>query len=226
MTTPSPLPQSVPGLDLAAGCHRLGGKQALYRKLLSRFPAQYGETLQTIRATLETGDRTAAAKQAHALAGVAENLSVVDLAKSLRQLQQALQTDSNHVISLLTQAESALNEVLDSIHKLGLDAQPTTAQPSSISTESDPVGNAAWLADMEEIKALLTAHDLKARRRFAEVITHISEPTLKHRLREIGQQIEGLHFAAALSELSQVLDSWGATPIDEDIWGRERQKGA
>ncbi len=188
----------MPGLDLATGSRRLGGKEALYCKLLSRFPAQYGETLQTIRSMLKNGDLAGATKQAHALAGVAENLSVVDLAKTLRQLQQALHTDSNHVTSLLTQAESALNEVLDSIHKLGLDAQPTTAQFSSMNTESDPVENTVWLAEMEEIKALLTAHDLKAKRRFAEIITHISEPTLKRRLQAVGQQIEGLYFAAAL----------------------------
>ncbi len=207
----------MPGLDLAAGSRRLGGKETLYRKLLDRFPSQYDKTLQTIRATLETGDRIAAAKQAHALAGVAENLSVVDLAKILRQLQQVLQTDSGHVTELLTQAENALDEVLASIHKLGLGAKPTVEQPSPMITKSDPVRNASWLAEMEAIKALLTAHDLKARRRFAEVMTHISEPTLRQRLQTVGQQIEGLHFAAALSELSRVLDSWETTPTDENI---------
>ena len=220
------LPQHMPGLDLTAGCHRLGGKEALYCKLLDRFSTQHGDTLKSIRSMLESGNHTVAAKQAHALAGVAENLSMVDLAKVLRQLQRALHTDSGDVTALLMRAERALCEVLDSIRKLGRGNKPVAQQSSPVDTargtkrvvaKSEPLKYAPWIADMEEIKALLNAHDLRARRRFAEVIAHISEPVAKQRLQVIGQQIEGLHFAAALRGLSQVLDSWGVSATDEDI---------
>jgi len=117
----STLPATLPGLDLSAGSQRLGGNIALYCRLLGRFPAQYRSTLPSIRSTLAQGDYTTAAQQAHALAGVADNLSAVALARALRELQQTLLSEGAEVTAMLEQAEHAYDQVIQSIGQLGLD---------------------------------------------------------------------------------------------------------
>jgi len=58
-----PLPESLPGFDLAAGLKRLQGNKRLYKKLLLDFGVKYAQVASKIRETLDAKDL----KQAHSL---------------------------------------------------------------------------------------------------------------------------------------------------------------
>jgi CheY-like chemotaxis protein len=72
-------PATLDGFELAAGLRRLGGNQALYRKLLANFAAGYGARAQEIRRALDAGDYDTARSLAHDVKGLAGNLAATRL---------------------------------------------------------------------------------------------------------------------------------------------------
>ena len=64
----------IPGVDWESGVKRLMGNEQLYRKLLAKFAASYGDTAGRIRDALNAGDRQTAHNELHTLKGVTANL--------------------------------------------------------------------------------------------------------------------------------------------------------
>ncbi|HMR03089.1 MAG TPA: response regulator, partial [Candidatus Competibacter phosphatis] len=204
----SSLPAAMPGLDLAANRRRFGGNEALYRRLLARFPDHYGNMLAEIRVALDTGDWKQAMHRAHALAGVAANLSAVSLEQAMRSLERALNDGTDDVPRCLTQAEVALREVLTSIQELALNP---TADPAILprSATEPPVDCQQWANMLNDLAKLLAARDLRARKLFGEVATQAVDLATRHQLHEVGQQIERLNFTEALRVLTCRANSLG-----------------
>ncbi|MFQ9866441.1 MAG: Hpt domain-containing protein [Bilophila wadsworthia] len=65
----------IPGVDWESGVKRLMGNEQLYRKLLAKFAASYGDAAGRIRDALSAGDRQTAHNELHTLKGVTANLS-------------------------------------------------------------------------------------------------------------------------------------------------------
>ncbi|MGB5062235.1 MAG: ATP-binding protein [Candidatus Competibacter sp.] len=204
----SSLPDAMPGLDLVVSRRRLGGNDALYQWLLTRFPDHYSNVLTEIRAALNTGDQERAIHRAHALVGVAANLSAVSLEQAMRSLERALNDRADDVPQRLTQAEAALREVLTSIQELALNP---TANPAMLprSAIEPPRDRQQWAGLLNDLAKLLAARDLRARKLFAEVTTQAVDLATRHQLHEVGQQIERLNFTEALRVLTRVADSLG-----------------
>ena len=70
----------IPGVDWESGVKRLMGNEQLYRKLLAKFAASYGDAAGRIRDALSAGDRQTAHNELHTLKGVTANLSLAPLA--------------------------------------------------------------------------------------------------------------------------------------------------
>ncbi len=81
---------TIDGLDAQRGLARVGGNEALYRRLLLRFGELHHDDVERIRAALGSGDRQAAAGVAHQLCGVAATLALVEIETLARELQHRL----------------------------------------------------------------------------------------------------------------------------------------
>jgi HPt (histidine-containing phosphotransfer) domain-containing protein len=82
--------QAVPGLDAARGLAALGGRSALYRRLLGVFVDQHaGDGRQLVRLLGQRRDAEAAAL-VHHLRGAAATLGLVDVEAAARRLEDAL----------------------------------------------------------------------------------------------------------------------------------------
>jgi len=217
--TAPPLPEAAPGLDVAAGLQRLGGNEALYRKLLARFPGQYRLALAEIQAALDAGEREQAAQRAHAVAGVAGNLAAKPLEQALRRLEQTIASSSADTLpQLLSDAEAKLCEALASIAQLDLDheaANETEAPNDAQTCQQQPLPDQqSWTEQAAALAELLAARDLKAKNQFAELMQRIADPQARQQLHPVGQQIERLHFADALRILNKAIASFGGAAAE------------
>ncbi len=116
---PTALPTALPGLDLAAGLDRLAGDAGLLRSILLDLRAGYAGKAQAVRQALDQGDPAQARFLAHALAGVAGNVSALRLAAAAMAVEQSLeaqamgdQAPGQVLLAQLAELETALDEVL------------------------------------------------------------------------------------------------------------------
>jgi CheY-like chemotaxis protein/anti-sigma regulatory factor (Ser/Thr protein kinase) len=79
------------GVNVFAGLGRIGGNRGVYESILKKFPED--KSFETISAAMLSQDFTAAAKAAHALKGIAVNLSMEPFAQTVSQLEQALKRE-------------------------------------------------------------------------------------------------------------------------------------
>jgi hypothetical protein len=103
------LPPELPGLDLADGLVRLGGKAALYRRVLAAFARNFAGHAKVVRAALEAGDRKAAREQAHLLAGAAGNVSARELRRLCLALEEGLEEASEDTAGADMDQETVLS---------------------------------------------------------------------------------------------------------------------
>ena len=113
------LPESLPGLDVAAGVKRVSGASDLYRSMLRTFLETKSSDAEAIRQAVADGDLTGARGIAHAIKGVAGNLSATTLHRAATTLDAVLRNeDHRHIPAALEAFEKALREVLTSIREL------------------------------------------------------------------------------------------------------------
>ncbi len=107
------LPQRLPGVNLESGLLRLGGDAGLYRRLLQSFSGQYRDQAANIGDNLER-DPEQARRLAHALKGVAGNLSIDGVAAAAGEVETALR-EGRPANDALQALEQALAEVLQGL---------------------------------------------------------------------------------------------------------------
>ncbi|MDR0321564.1 MAG: response regulator [Treponema sp.] len=82
-----PQPLTIPGIDVKRGITLTGGKEEMYRKLLSLFCADAKKRILTFRDSAE--DITEITHQAHAVKGVTANLGMTEFSAEAAQLETA-----------------------------------------------------------------------------------------------------------------------------------------
>ncbi|MCC7483566.1 MAG: response regulator [Burkholderiales bacterium] len=83
-------PPAIPGIDTAAGLHRVAGNVALYRNLLARFADGQAGTPDAVRDALAAGDGAGAERLAHTLKGVAGNIGAREVQEAAAQVERAV----------------------------------------------------------------------------------------------------------------------------------------
>ncbi|NES67716.1 MAG: response regulator, partial [Okeania sp. SIO2D1] len=84
----------LPGFDVQAGVHRMGGNLKTYRNLLRMFREQNQNTLAQIQVAIATAEYTTAQKQIHTIKGTAGNIGAQDLFATADALEKSLQNNS------------------------------------------------------------------------------------------------------------------------------------
>lgn len=108
------LPDSLPGLDMAAFRVMVRGNEDMLRKLLEKFFDGYGDKAARIAADVAAGDVAGAISAAHTLKGVSGNMRATQVFETAKALEAALKTapDGPDVARLLNDLAVALDEVM------------------------------------------------------------------------------------------------------------------
>ncbi len=165
----------LPGVDLAAGLARAGGKSALYLRLLRDFRHDHADSLQRIRGELLAGRQEAAARLVHNLKGTAGNLGARALERRLVGLERAL-ADNGEVEEGLGEAAAELAQLVGAIDGLsdGETAPVEAGQPDAV-----------LCAELfEELRAALRGGSFQA--------VHLLEPLAQALAGQCGERFEVL----------------------------------
>ena len=96
----------IPGVDWESGVKRLMGNEQLYRKLLAKFAASYGDAAGRIRDALSAGDRQT-------------NLSLAPLVDLVLAAEQAVKhDDTEHENECIDAMSRELDAVIKALSKL------------------------------------------------------------------------------------------------------------
>ncbi len=134
--------QATLPLDLAAmrdftaaeGLARVGGNEALYRRLLHQFSEKQAAVADAIRVALDAGDGATAQRLAHTVRGVAANLGATPVATAAEAVEQHLKHHGSDALEpLLAHLESCVQGAVAAISGIGsMETRKTqAAQPAA-----------------------------------------------------------------------------------------------
>jgi PAS domain S-box-containing protein len=133
----SPLPETLPGFDLADGLRRLSGKEEFYWKLLVEFSVDNAQASSDIRRAMEARDFAAAIDLVHGIKGIAGNLGALLLQAAAAEFEELLkhadpQDASPEILTRKFEVfSSALDQALASARSLTTPADmPSDAAPA------------------------------------------------------------------------------------------------
>ena len=186
----------IAGVDMVAGIDRLGGNTALYAQLLQKLCVNYADTSDTVKKLIESGEMEEARHIAHAVKGVASNLSATAMAESAARLEQVLlenQADSSEELQNFC-------EMLDVLTKAIFLSLGTTscdvAEPAPVIREE---GSAEALEELlDELKReLQQLRPRPSKELLARIKTFHWQPSQKEQLAAISRHVETYRFEAA-----------------------------
>ena len=145
---------SIPGVDVALGLRRVLGKMPLYFKVLDKFVHGQRDAAGSLRAALESGDRSGAERIAHTLKAVCGNIGATSVQEMAGDLEQGIHAGKDVSMSLQP-FETALARLLEEVEKVLPAPDPVPpALPASSLAEGSTV--------LARLHALLSNDDSEA----------------------------------------------------------------
>ncbi len=215
---PAPLPEGkpaapaedgldgIPGIDLASALERLRGNRELLAKLLRDMARDHSEDADRIAEALASGRTNEARAMAHALKGVAGNLSIVPLQETAAKMESAIvdssgtaPTDAEELREPLDRLRATLRATIEAIPAQVTEKPkrsepvPGKPAPSTLSAEGlRALREAAEIGDVTAIGDALRAipEGGAARDRFAEMLDSFDFEGLARAVRELEQGAE------------------------------------
>jgi HPt (histidine-containing phosphotransfer) domain-containing protein len=190
------LPESLPGIDLAAGLATSMGKVELYLRLLRKFRSSQGDFRADFLVARADSDASAAARLAHSLRGSAGNIGARSLAQAATALELACKEGATEAVlePLVSEVERQLQPLLTGLAGLVEVQQGAAAVPAL------PLG-AELQAQLDKLRRLLADSDTAAQDALYELQGQALDPLLAERLRQVAQQVECFDFDRALELL-------------------------
>ena len=196
------------GVDLPTATERLGGKLAVYRRMLARFVSELADGPAQMQADVQRGDATAAARHLHTLKGVAATLGADVLAAAAGQAERVLSAGPSGASSAadtrqaLVEIDGAISAAVPGLRALLRALQLHAEAPAAASAEaSDPV---ALRAGLITLAALLRNSDMAA----LDALSGLQRQhphALGGRLGQLDELVAGLEFGPALSCCDELL---------------------
>ena len=150
--TEETLPDTLPGVDLAAGLGRVAGNPKLYLALLRSFAEKHRDEATAVGAALAAGRRDEARQIAHTVKGVAANLGAAELSEAAARLERQLTpgaeippAEDEGLSGALSRFGNRLEQLID-----GLDTLPTEA-PAAAAPALDTDRVQPLLAELERL---------------------------------------------------------------------------
>ena len=197
----------LPGLDVAEGVRRVGGRRDRYFAILQKFCRNQENFPSEFRRLVQNGKYEAAGGKAHALKGAAGNLSAVDLMEAARVLEQAgSHDDRSQLFKSLTAVEQTLRPIIAAVEKID---QTTTA--SDQETSSNDQDEHTVISDLLSRlhQSLGKLDPAKSESCLAELRSNINTVEYKSEIEKLEAQILAYDFEGAqkaLKPLTEKLD--------------------
>jgi two-component system sensor histidine kinase/response regulator len=194
---------AVDGLDAVGGLRRVRGKKDFYANLLRRFAAEQGGTAQALRASLDSGQREQAQRQAHTFKSLAASIGMDELAQSAAQLEAGIKTgmDASALRPGLEALEARLQRFVQELQSK-LPAATAEASPQA-GQDAQQVGGIC-----RKLARLLADDDLEAVEWLAENDALLSR-ALGESYLPIAEAVRRFDCALALSRLRIAAQSTG-----------------
>ncbi|MBY0432244.1 MAG: response regulator, partial [Rhodospirillales bacterium] len=185
---PPPVP-NLPGLDTGTAIERLGGKLAIYTRLLDGFAKEWSEASRQFSELLAKDDWDGLGRAAHTLKGVAGNLGAMAVAAAAASVDDAARRkDQPACRQALDSLEEAMPQALASMAAL---PRESTA-PAMTVTDA-----AGARASIERLAALLDDNDLGAGDEVQALARTLDFHTFGDNIADIRQKIESLAVGTA-----------------------------
>jgi PAS domain S-box-containing protein len=153
----------LPGIDVASALDRLAGDEKILHELLTDFGRDFRDTPDAILAALQRRDYDTARRLAHAIKGVAGNLSALDVFETAAELEQAIRDAQDEQIpGLLERFRSALSVVVRTVDCLQEEPLAQDSDCASMLEAASCPDAATVRAIVEKLALLLREHDIEA----------------------------------------------------------------
>ena len=196
------------GVKLEAALLRMGGKQAVYQRLLQNFIGELDALPAQLSASIAAGDAAAAARQMHTLKGLAATLGADALAAAAAQAERQLADAQQSPAAVLSAAGEAIARASKSLAALARAMAPPAAAHAS-----PGVASASSAGDLERglqaLAALLRSADMSATDAIENLQQRHAGPHAA-RLAALGDAIATLDFEHALQLCDQHLEACSA----------------
>ncbi len=206
-----PLPQELPGIDMAAGLGRVGGNRKLYIKLLVDFANKYGSVAEEIAGLIKSGDLRTAERIAHTIKGTAGNLSATGIQAVAQELESVIAGkitgDYDVCLSRLARELQPIVDALKTIVQAGKEP------PSSHDRCIDPAHVGPLLI---ELSRLLAENNADADKCFETIRENIDSSLFYKEMEELDAHIANFDFTNALNSLRRIAEAMNIT-----LWGKE-----
>jgi PAS domain S-box-containing protein len=196
------------GVDVDTAVARLGGKAAVYRRMLARFVTDLASWPAQLQTDMAQGGELAAARQLHTLKGVAATLGAAALASLAGQAERHLSAGASAAESRLAMAGvvDAINAAAPGLRALlralqAHDDQPTAAADADVAAVADPV---ALRDGLQTLAGLLRNSDMAALETLAGLQRQHPQ-ALGGRLVQLDEFVAGLDFVPALACCDELL---------------------
>ncbi|MBK8793767.1 MAG: response regulator [Holophaga sp.] len=195
ITLETPLPKSMPGIDIDAALQRLGGKKNLLRQLLSMFNKEFGASVSTMKQAMTEEDWSTVERIIHTLKGALGNLSAttayhaaIELEKGIRSRE--LEAIGNHMATF----ESLLKVVLETGHTLDAPEIAPSQPKVSVSAEE-------FLSLLNELIVQLQIGSPDAELPLNKLRVGLTEGKIREGLERIAKCVDNFDFQTALKEV-------------------------
>ncbi|MBL8481922.1 MAG: Hpt domain-containing protein, partial [Rhodocyclaceae bacterium] len=186
-----------------AGLAQVGGKMALYRKLLEKFRTSHcAEFEPKMRAALASSDWPAAVRLAHSLKGVARTLGAFalgDLALAVEQAARASDAEA------MAPALAALNVHLNNLRQALADLKPHTAAAPAAD------GTTHWRVLLERLQELLAQFDSEAGDVVRELAGMSTDTMTRVRVTRLTEAVDAYRYEEAAKLAAALLASLATT---------------
>ncbi|MCE5182624.1 MAG: PAS domain S-box protein [Betaproteobacteria bacterium] len=210
MVVDESLPDQLPGFDLVAALNLLGGKRALFKKLLGQFVERFAGAADELDKFILAGEMDEAVALAHTIKGAAGNLGMVELHACAEALEQELKSGS-----LQTGREcfaAALARVAEAAAQLAVPVQDRDEAPLAEECEKCDWEHAIEV--FRKIRLMLENNDFVPHEMIAELSVFLKCRSLHGKLRVLDRYVDNFDYGNALA----TLDSMACT-IGHDFKG-------
>ncbi|MBN1777567.1 MAG: response regulator [Clostridiales bacterium] len=193
------LPANIPGFDLNAGLNRLNGNKKLYKKLLVNFSREYSSIPSNIKKSVDKRKFEEASRLAHALKGVAGNVSAQEIQNIAAELELLL---SNNDIEKCDELLENLVNSFDSLNKL------LSELDIDIKVDKQKVDRPIDLSEVEpilrELALFVWEDNVDAEKPLDELQKLIGESNHYKELKELAKHIGDFDFEMAKKPLNEL----------------------
>ncbi len=206
------LPDSLPGIDIAAGLQRVGGNPDLFRKLLVEFYQDHCGDVGAIRDALDGGARETAQRLAHTIKGVAATIGAGQLHLAAKEMESAIRDgQQDRYANLIVELQMVMDPVLEGLSGLSVADETESSQPLSTASHEEVT------AVIESLKELLEEMDPDAGEKLAELAALGGGRIDAGLMEKLSQQVNGFEFDEALETLAELQTAFANQPVVEPV---------